>query len=397
MIDEEIILELSDILTELTYSINKPEREESFDLFISLKNLYDSIGYYSYNDLDPKDVWAFSLLTTLRLQNLTSFKDTRIENRIKKLNVKLQQYLDGVHGSKNVMVIPEWPEPIVEKEQMERDLKMMIWRFGCCLAINLRAGATKKHRLIYFLLKFLDFLNKGLYGPEGVSMIEDNLIQFENEFESISGELGKIGFPYDIIKKEFAFTVNALRTKFQEHSVSGIIDLDRSPNHIKDIDAISLRQRIESLRRISSIEELLHIMETLHYASISVDAKDFDEISQLFDLFFDNLKYKGLYKKFHTNYKYKKFLANFMQISHDFKLSHDPIKDIVLSFFKKNEGKAFTIKALDIRLENSLKGRVKKKSIKKKILRILKFLVQREIIEQVSKNNEFFYFYESHK
>ena len=211
MIDEDIILELSDILTELTYSLNKPESEESFELFISLKNLYDSIGYYSYNDLEPKDVWGFSFMTTLQLQKLKSFKDTRIEDRIKKLNLNLQQYLDGVHGNKNLMVIPEWPKPIVEKEQMERDLKIMTWRFGCCIAINLRAGATKTHRLIHFLLKFLDFLNKGLYGPEGVSTIEDNLTQFESEFESISGELGEIRHPYDIIKKEFAFTVNKVK------------------------------------------------------------------------------------------------------------------------------------------------------------------------------------------
>lgn len=208
VIDEEIILELSDILTELTYSLDS---EESFELFISLKNLYDSIGYYSYNTLEPKDVWGFSFMTTLKLQNFTSFKDTRIENRVKKLNVKLQQYLDSVHGSKNLMVIPEWPDPIVEKDQVERDLKMMMWRFGCCLAINLRAGATKEHKLIHFLLKFLDFLNKGLYGPEGTSTIEDNLIQFENEFESVSGELGEIGHPYDIVKKEFAFTVNKVK------------------------------------------------------------------------------------------------------------------------------------------------------------------------------------------
>ncbi len=214
VIDEDIILELSDILTELTYNFNrpKPEGEESFELFISLKNLYDSIGYYSYNDLEPKDVWGFSFMATLRLQNLTSFKDTRIEDRIKELNAKLQQYLDGVHGRKNLMVIPEWPEPIVEKEQMERDLKITMWRFGCCLAINLRAGAIKKHKLIYFLLKFLDFLNKGIYGPEGTSTIEDNLIQFESEFESISRELGKIGYPYDIIKKEFTLTVNKVKS-----------------------------------------------------------------------------------------------------------------------------------------------------------------------------------------
>lgn len=211
VIDEDVILELSDILTELTYSFNKPEGEEYFELFISLKNLYDSIGYYSYNDLEPKDVWGFSFATTLRLQKLASFKDTRIEDRVKKLNVKLQQYLDGVHGKKNLMVIPEWPEPVVEKEQMERDLKMTTWRFGCCLAINLRAGGTKEHRLVRFLLTFLDFLNKGLYGPEGVYAIEDNFTRYENEFESISEDLGEIGYPYDIIKKEFVSTVDKVK------------------------------------------------------------------------------------------------------------------------------------------------------------------------------------------
>ena len=150
-------------------------------------------------------------MTTLKLQNLTSFKDTRIEERVNKLNVKLQQYLDGVHGQKSLMVIPEWPKPIVEKEQRERDLKKMTWRFGCCLAINLRAGATKTHKLIHFLLKFLNLLNEGLYSPEGMSTIEDNILRFEKEFESISGELSKIGYPYDIIKKEFIFTTNEVK------------------------------------------------------------------------------------------------------------------------------------------------------------------------------------------
>jgi len=40
MIDEDIILELSDILTELTYSLDK---QESYEIFFLLKNLYDYI------------------------------------------------------------------------------------------------------------------------------------------------------------------------------------------------------------------------------------------------------------------------------------------------------------------------------------------------------------------
>jgi len=165
--------------------------------------------------------------------------------------------------------------------------------------------------------------------------------------------------------------------------------IERLNDPIKDIDAISLRQRIENLRRTSSMEEVLHIMEALHYTSLSVNSKEFNEFSQLFDLFFDNLKYKGLYKKFSGNMKY---LEIFAQISSNFKLSHNPIKNIILSFFKENEGKAFTIKALETRLEKSFKGIVKKKDSKKKIERILKFLVQRKIIQKDHKNNEFFYF-----
>jgi len=279
---------------------------------------------------------------------------------------------------------------------VERDVKMLIWRFGCCLAIDLRAEEPK-NRIIYFLLEFFDFLNKGLYGPEGVSLIEDNLSRFENEFENISGELGEVGQFCDIIKKEFALTVKELRKKFQGRGTSGNIELDRGSDLIKDIDidTISLRQSIESLRRISSLKELLQIMEILYAASIIVDSKDFEEISQLFDLFFDNLKYKGLYKLFHTNNKNKIFLANFIQISKNFKLLHNPITNIVLLFFKEQEGKAFTLDALDTRLEKSLKGKVKKKNSKQKILQILNLLAQRKIIQQDKKNNEFFYFYES--
>ena len=215
VIDEDIILEMSDILTELTYSINKPGKDEYFELFILLKNLYDSIGYYSYNDLEAKDVWGYSLRLMMRLKELTTLNNTRLEDRVKTVVEKLQKYLDDVHGSKNLIVIPKWPKPIVEKDQMERDLKRLTWRFGCCLAICLRAGGRRSNTLIQFLFEFLDFLNDGLYGSQGISLIEEKLTQYEKKFNDFPKTQGYVGYPLDIIEKEYILTVNEIKKIFR--------------------------------------------------------------------------------------------------------------------------------------------------------------------------------------
>ena len=256
VIDEDIILEMSDILTELTYSINQPGKEEYFELFILLKNLYDSIGFYTYNDLEVKDVWGYSMMLILRVKELTTLNGTRLGDRVKTVVEKLQQYLDSTHGRRSFMVIPEWPKPFVEKDQMERDLKKLIWRFGCCLAICLRAGGTKGNRLIQFLFEFLDFLNDGLYGSQGVSIIEENLIQFEKKFDNISKKLGNVGYPLDIIKNEYNLTVDEVKKVFNIESLTKKIqnriednekrykeereftekELRAFPKNVKDID-----------------------------------------------------------------------------------------------------------------------------------------------------------------
>lgn len=112
------------------------------------------------------------------------------------------------------MVIPEWPKPFVEKDQIERDLKKLTWRFGCCLAICLRAGGTKCNTIIRFLFEFLDFLNDGLYGSQGIPMIEENLIQFEKKFNKIFKKLGNVGYPLNIIKNEYNLTVDEVKKVF---------------------------------------------------------------------------------------------------------------------------------------------------------------------------------------
>lgn len=162
VIDEDIILELSDLLTELTYSIRKSE--ENYELFLLLKNLYDSIGYYTYDELDPNDIWSYSLMLLLRLQQFTSLDGSRLKNRIKDVVAKIQKYFEDVYEQKKFVIVPKWPEGFSEKDQMERDIKTLTWRFGCSLAIHLRICEGKKNKLFKFLSEFLDFLNKGIYG-----------------------------------------------------------------------------------------------------------------------------------------------------------------------------------------------------------------------------------------
>ena len=102
VIDEDIILELSDLLTELTYSIRKSE--ENYELFLLLKNLYDSIGYYTYDELDPNDIWSYSLMLLLRLQQFTSLDGSRLKNRIKDVVAKIQKYFEDVYEQKKFVI-----------------------------------------------------------------------------------------------------------------------------------------------------------------------------------------------------------------------------------------------------------------------------------------------------
>ena len=107
MIENDIILEMSDLLTLLTYNINQPGKEEYFELFILLKNLYDSIGYYTYDELDVKKVWGYAMMTLVRLKEFTTLDESGLEERVRTVIANLQKYLDSTHGHTNLLVIPE--------------------------------------------------------------------------------------------------------------------------------------------------------------------------------------------------------------------------------------------------------------------------------------------------
>jgi hypothetical protein len=214
MIDEDIIVEMGELLTYLTYSIRQPDSDAYYRVFISLKNLYDSIGYYTYSDLEPKDVWAYSFLLTLELKEFSPIEDDiGLPDRIKKVIAEIQHYLDSTHGKQNFMVIPESPKGFKEFYQLERDIKMLTWRYGSCLAIYFRAGGKKSNQLTQFLLQFLKFLNRGLYGSQGISIIETNLLQSKKYFNKFSSMF--VGYPFDIIKREYNYTINELKKKFK--------------------------------------------------------------------------------------------------------------------------------------------------------------------------------------
>lgn len=59
------------------------------------------------------------------------------------------------------------------------------------------------------------------------------------------------------------------------------------------------------------------------------------------------------------------------------------LEDTIFLLFKENKGKAFTLKALSSRLENSIEVNIKS---------ILKRMIQKGKIQQVYKNDEFYYF-----
>jgi len=176
--------------------------------------LYDSIGYYTYDELEPKDVWSYSLKLLLHLQQLISLDDSRLKNRIKDVVVKIQKHFDNVPEQKRFVVVPKWPEGFVEKDQMVRDIKKLTWRLGCCLAISLRVDESKKNKFIKFVIEFLEFLNKGIYNTQGISMIEDNFSHFEERFEKEFNTLCTFEDSLEYIKKEYNLTVNELKKLF---------------------------------------------------------------------------------------------------------------------------------------------------------------------------------------
>ncbi|MFX1454283.1 MAG: hypothetical protein ACFFDB_02810 [Promethearchaeota archaeon] len=213
VLNKDIILELSELLTKLIYNLKKGN--EYRELFTLLKNLYDSIGYYTYDELEPKEVISYSLWLAVGLkQRFYSLDDSRLIERVKDLTIKINKYIEDVHGLSNLIVVPEWPEGLTEKDQMERDIKIITWRFGSCLAICLRAGGSKRDRFIQFLFEFFDYLNKGLYSSQGISIIEENLSHFEKRLENEFDVLDFLDESLKIIKGEYNFTVNKLKEIF---------------------------------------------------------------------------------------------------------------------------------------------------------------------------------------
>ena len=219
-INENIVLDMSDLLT--TLMLNVKRSKEFYNAFMSLKYLYDSIGYYTYKDLDFKQIWICSILTSVNLIHLEQKEDSEeIDNliyRIRKVLEDVEKYMTDTYGdSKQYHIgigINAIPEYFNEKTQIEQEVKNLIWRFGCCLALQLRAGAERQHRLLQFMFEFFNSLNREIYGSQEISTIEAKLPKSEEEFKIISNKVGTVKYPLDIIKNEFTYTVSELKKVF---------------------------------------------------------------------------------------------------------------------------------------------------------------------------------------
>jgi len=66
------------------------------------------------------------------------------------------------------------------------------------------------------------------------------------------------------------------------------------------------------------------------------------------------------------------------------------LREVIISFFEENEGKAFTISALTNRFDTSFKGL---ENLNAKIIIIVNILVQEHTIQWEKKNNEYYYTY----
>ncbi len=216
-VGEDLILDIGYLLTELTYKM----RDKKYPrLFMVFKHLYDSIGYYIYSDNTLKDIqsyYVFAMQFTAH-ESMKFLKTLPINRQIENIYDGLTTLFDQ-HGSRGGIYFVLTPPGYNESDKREMDLKLLMWRLGCCIRIDLRTLIKRGDILHSSLIELLEILMRGIYSGKRLDHIKDETLNFKPKVEVLRHktpkELGVSERGYRISLKRLDYTLNGVLDCFK--------------------------------------------------------------------------------------------------------------------------------------------------------------------------------------
>ncbi|GAF85687.1 unnamed protein product, partial [marine sediment metagenome] len=205
MFDINILLDLSIVLTEFTYKLEKYPQ-----IFRNLKNLYDAMGFYLYNDDHTLYIWGYLHVIEYKLQKITPVEDEDLFYHTRDVLNRIRYTLESKHRPYTYENLPVFEE----ESQEELEIKKLAWRFGSSLVIYRRGVGNFQHPFVQLLVEFFEFLNKALYGLIALSEIEKDIPHWEKRVNTFRDTIENAGRRLYIIMMEFDLTKSELKKIF---------------------------------------------------------------------------------------------------------------------------------------------------------------------------------------
>lgn len=222
MLNTKDLIEMCDIITELSFTYKEPGNDEYYDFFMLLKNLFDAINLYTYNTFSLVKIGEFYTFIytfiNVKVNVHEGLSSRRLIARIGELMEVIRRALlerNAFEGMERGAItrVPR----IEEKDKTEWDMKQWMFRQGSFTNICLRTQITMDHELIQALLSLLDIMRRGIYGSEGLEGMKKPFTQFRKKWRAIARKYKGI--------KDFSITPIIMDVPETLSKISQLLDL----------------------------------------------------------------------------------------------------------------------------------------------------------------------------
>lgn len=209
----EILLEFSFTICESTYSIDESKWHK--ELFFLMKNLFDAIELFYYDQMNIKQVHEYYFWLQLRRNQVEQIKKIPYNEQLDPILKKIYAILHKSKSTGQYHLIEEVPSIIQEKREVDRDRKNLLWRLGAFIIITLRGEITKENPLIQFLIQIFRLIEDAVYSQKDPSEITNRAKRVVRKWEEMqqydASYYGADEHSYDVIFSDLEYTMDGIQ------------------------------------------------------------------------------------------------------------------------------------------------------------------------------------------
>jgi tetratricopeptide (TPR) repeat protein len=209
----KILLEFSYTICESTYSIGESKWHKEF--FFLMKNLFDAIELFYYDQMNIKQVHKYYFWLQLRRNQVDQIKEIPYNEQLDPILERVYAVLQKSKSTGQFLFIEEVPSIIQEKREVDRHRKNLLWRLGAFIIITLRGEITKKNPLIQFLIQIIHLLEDAIYSQKDPSEITNRAKRVVRKWEEMqqydASYYGADQYSYDDIFKDLEYTMDGVQ------------------------------------------------------------------------------------------------------------------------------------------------------------------------------------------